>query len=120
MNRSYSSATKLNFSCDTLPNIRSHAKFGSSDFKAKSEKTSKFEDLTSSKANDTQEETDSDDDQGSTDKVKGPNDNKTTHYTSQIGHLDESISKSIHIFLPDIHRKTQGQTFINHLTTPNK
>ena len=117
MNRSYSSGTKLNFSCDTLPNIRSHTKFGSSDFKAKTEKTGRPDDTPRT---DVQQlnETDSEEDDGPTNKMKGTN--ETSHFSNQIGHLDDSISKSIHIFLPDIHRKTQGQTFINHLNAPNK
>ena len=114
MNRSYSNATKLVFSSDTLPNIRSHTqtKFGPTE--GKNEKTTKVG--TPSKR--TCEENESDDDQGSANDVKRAN--KTTHYSTQNSHLDDSISKSIHIFLPDIHRKTQGQTFVNHLNTSNK
>ena len=117
MNRSYSNATKLVFSSDTLPNIRSHTqtKFGPTDSNGKTEKTTKVG--TPSKRT-SAEENESDDDQGSANDVKRAN--KTTHYSTQNSHLDDSISKSIHIFLPDIHRKTQGQTFVNHLNTSNK
>ena len=118
MNRSYSNATKLVFSSDTLPNIKSHTqtKFGPTDSKGKTEKTTKFGVPPKRMC---EEGNDSDDDQGSADEVKRI-DSKTTHYSTQTSHLDDSISKSIHIFLPDIHRKTQGQTFVNHLTTSNK
>ena len=119
MNRSYSNATKLVFSSDTLPNIRSHTqtKFGPTDSNGKTEKTAKVATLSKRTS---VEENESDDDQGSANDVKRTNNSKTTHYSTQTRHLDDSISKSIHIFLPDIHRKTQGQTFVNHLTTSNK
>ena len=119
MNRSYSNATKLVFSSDTLPNIRSHTqtKFGPTDSKGKTEKTTKFGSPSKGKCEETN---DSEDDQGSADDLKRTNYSKTTHYSTQTSNLDDSISKSIHIFLPDIHRKTQGQTFVNHLTTSNK
>ena len=119
MNRSYSNATKLVFSSDTLPNIRSHTqtKFGPTDSNGKIEKTTKVG--TASKRT-CEEENESDDDQGSANDVKRANNSKTNHYSTQNSHLDDSISKSIHIFLPDIHRKTQGQTFVNHLNTSNK
>ena len=117
MNRSYSNATKLVFSSDTLPNIKSHTqtKFGPTDSKGKTEKTTKFGVPPKRMC-----EEGNDSDQGSADEVKRTNTSKTTHYNTQTSHLDDSISKSIHIFLPDIHRKTQGQTFVNHLTTSNK
>ena len=119
MNRSYSNATKLVFSSDTLPNIRSNtqSKFAPTDSKGKTEKTTKFGSPSKGKCG---EKNDSEDDRGSADDLKRTNYSKTTHYSTQTSNLDDSISKSIHIFLPDIHRKTQGQTFVNHLTTSNK